>query len=306
MNDVAMLSDTLTDAAGYVESGWELRNIRLAGLSWPARESGGARPPVLMLHGWLDNALTFVHVAPVLAGSADVHAIDMAGHGHSGHRPAGQNYLLMDYVADLAELVESHFAKEEGAQVDLVGHSLGGIVCSLYAAAFPEKVRKLAMIDSLGAFSYPADQTVPQLRKSIAKKIQGSGRQVAYPDLASAARAREGGLSPLSHDAALTLIPRNLKASGDGYVWCTDARLRHPSPLMMTEEQVLASLQALRTPTLFVRAEQGLLASRSGLDKRMEAIPGLQTVQVPGGHHCHLDGDTAPVASAIKHFLENE
>jgi len=306
MNDVAMLSDTLTDAAGYVESGWELRNIRLAGLSWPARESGGARPPVLMLHGWLDNALTFVHVAPSLAGSTDVHSIDMAGHGHSGHRPAGQNYLLMDYVADLAELVDSHFAAGDGEQVDLVGHSLGGIVCSLYAAAFPERVRKLAMIDSLGAFSYPADQTVPQLRKAIAKRIQGSGRQVVYPDLASAARAREGGLSPLSHDAALTLIPRNLKASGDGFAWCTDARLRHPSPLMMTEEQVLASLQALRTPTLFVRAEQGLLASRSGLDKRMEAIPGLQTVQVPGGHHCHLDGDTAPVASAIKHFLENE
>jgi len=306
MNDVALLPDTLTDTAGYGESHWELRNIRLAGLSWPAREPDTCRPPVLMLHGWLDNALTFVHVAPVLAGSTDVHSIDMAGHGHSGHRPAGQNYLLMDYVADLAELVESHFLETEGTRVDLVGHSLGGIVCSLYAAAFPERVRKLVMVDSLGALSYPVDQTASQLRKSITKRLQGSGRQVVYPDLVSAARAREGGLSPLSHEAALALIPRNLKASGEGYVWCTDARLRHPSPLMMTEDQVLASLQMIRTPTLFVRAEQGLLASRSGLDKRMEAIPGLQTVQVPGGHHCHLDGDTSPVASAIEHFLENE
>lgn len=306
MNDAAKFPDALADTPGYHESGWKLRNIRLAGLSWPAREQTGVRPPVLMLHGWLDNALTFVHLAPVLARTAEVHAVDMAGHGHSGHRPAGQNYQLMDYVADLAELVDAHFAEVSGGQVDLVGHSLGGIVCSLYAAAFPEKVRKLVMIDSLGALSYPVEQTIPQLRKSIAKKISGSGRQLVYPDLATAARAREGGLSPLSHDAALTLIPRNLKACGDGYVWRTDARLRHPSPLMMTEQQVLASLQAITAPTLFVRAERGLLASRSGLQNRVEAVPDLQTVGVPGGHHCHLDGDTRPVASTIEHFLENE
>lgn len=306
MNDAAKFPDALADSSGYRESGWNLRNIRLAGLTWPARKGAASRVPVIMLHGWLDNALTFARLAPVLAETAEVHCVDMAGHGHSGHRPAGQSYQLMDYVGDLAELVDAHFAEAGGGRVDLVGHSLGGIVCSLYAAAFPEKVRKLVMIDSLGALSYPVEQTIPQLRKSIAKKITGSGRQLVYPDLASAARAREGGVSPLSHDAALTLIPRNLKASGDGYVWRTDARLRHPSPLIMTEHQVLASLQAIRTPTLFVRADKGLLASRSGLEKRMEAVPGLQTVCVPGGHHCHLDGDTRPVASTIEHFLENE
>ncbi|WP_375194154.1 alpha/beta fold hydrolase, partial [Marinobacter sp.] len=71
---------------------------------------------------------------------------------------------------DLAELVEAHLLSGEVAQVDLVGHSLGGIVCALYAAAFPERVRKLVMIDSLGAMSRPVDQTIPQLRRAIQKR----------------------------------------------------------------------------------------------------------------------------------------
>jgi pimeloyl-ACP methyl ester carboxylesterase len=256
-----------------------------------------------MLHGWLDNSLTFTRIAPELAKLSSLHAVDMAGHGHSGHRPPGQGYLLLDYVADIAELIEEHF---RDGKVDIVGHSLGGIVGALYAAAFPERVRRLVMIDSLGALSRSVSETVPQLRKSIKKRIAGSGKPAIYPDVVAAAKVREGGLSPLSHEAALTLIPRNLKPEGDGYGWRTDSRLRHPTALMMTEEQVVASLKAIQAPTLFVRANEGLLANRKGMDNRADAVPHLQTVDVPGGHHCHLDGDTRPVADAVKNFLENE
>ncbi|MBU2955672.1 alpha/beta fold hydrolase [Marinobacter sp. F3R08] len=290
----------------FRESYWKLRHITLAGLSWPAATETKGSTPVIMLHGWLDNSLTFVKLAPALTRLGPVHALDFAGHGRSGHRPEGQSYLLMDYVADLAELVERYFQETPDGRINLVGHSLGGIVGALYAAAFPERIRNLVMIDSLGALSRPVDETIPQLRKAIKKRIAGSGRQVLYPDIATAARAREGGLSPLSHAAALTLIPRNMKPEGNGYVWQTDSRLRHPSPLMMTEEQVLASLSAIETRVLFVRADQGLLSYGKDLDKRAEAIANLQIVRVPGGHHCHLDGETRPVESAITQFLENE
>lgn len=287
---------------------WPLQHITLAGLSWAAEDaSQPVSPPVIMLHGWLDNSFTFSQIAPELAKVSSLYAVDMAGHGHSGHRPPGQSYQLMDYVADIAELIETHFCgPEQGTKVDIVGHSLGGIVGSLYAAAFPERVRKLVMIDSLGALSRPVDETIPQLRKSITKRIAGSGRPVVYPDITAAAKVREGGLSPLSHEAALTLIPRNLQPEGNGYGWRTDARLRHPSPLMMTEDQVVASLKAIQTPTLFVSAKKGLLANRKGLDDRLNAIANVQKVEVPGGHHCHLDGDTRPVADVVRNFLKKE
>ncbi|WP_296931411.1 alpha/beta hydrolase [uncultured Marinobacter sp.] len=293
-------------APAFRESEWKLRHITLAGLSWPPASEAHDNTPIIMLHGWLDNSLTFVKLAPELTTLGPIYALDFAGHGHSGHRPEGQSYLLMDYVADLAELVERYFQETPDGKINLVGHSLGGIVGALYAAAFPERVKNLVMIDSLGALSRPVQETIPQLRKAIKKRIAGSGKHVVYPDIATAAKAREGGLSPLSPEAALTLIPRNMRPEGDGYVWQTDPRLRHPSPLMMTEEQVLASLAAIETPALFVRADEGLLSYRKDLDERAEVIANLQIVNVPGGHHCHLDGETGPVVTAIRQFLENE
>ncbi|MEH6561514.1 MAG: alpha/beta hydrolase [Marinobacter sp.] len=308
MHDLAIPPNIRGNSTGLREAQWPLQHITLAGLSWLVEgASQTANPSVIMLHGWLDNSLTFSKIAPELAQISPLHAVDMAGHGHSGHRPPGQSYQLMDYVADIAELIEKHICgPEQGAKVDIVGHSLGGIVGSLYAAAFPERVRKLVMIDSLGALSRPIDDTIPQLRRSINKRIAGSGRSAVYPDMAAAAKVREGGISPLSHEAALALIPRNLKPEGDGYSWRTDARLRHPSSLMMTEDQVMASLKAIQAPTLFVSAKEGLLANRKGLDDRLNAIPNMQRVEVLGGHHCHLDGDTRPVADVVKNFLKKE
>lgn len=303
MNDTAL--DTVPDAkAPYREIDWPLNHISLAGLHWPAVSTTNDCP-VLMIHGWLDNALSFARLAPELAGHKDVYALDMAGHGHSGHRPRGQGYQLMDYVADLAELVETHFKAAPGGRIDLVGHSLGGIVSVLYAAAFPERVRRLVMIDSIGPISRKPEEVIGQMRKAITKRMTGSGKPVVYPDIAAAAKAREGGMIPLSPPAARMLVARSMKQSGEGFVWRTDPHLRHPSMIMMDEAQVTACLEKVVTPTRFLRAEKGLLASRPELGSRTNAIAGLDLMSVPGGHHCHLEGDIGPVVDAVRGFLDD-
>lgn len=293
------------EAAEAVPVHWPLEHLTLAGLHWPALRPDPDAPPVLMLHGWLDNCLSFVRLAPALQTGANVYAFDLAGHGLSGHRPAGQSYLLADYVADLAELVDRHF----DTPVDLVGHSLGGIVTLLFAAAFPEKVRRAVTIDSLGPICKKPAETISQIRKGIVKRLTGSGRSEGYATIELAAAARAGGLSPLSTEAAMILVPRNLQEisrSGQGsgdFRWRTDPRLRHPSLMMFTEEQAVSCLQSLETPALLVRAEQGLLRDRERWQSRLAVMTTLRETVVPGSHHCHLDGDVAPVAAAVTEFL---
>lgn len=278
---------------------WPLGHMDLAGLHWPATGSSD-QPPVVMLHGWLDNALSFARLAPELTARGDVWAVDLAGHGLSDHRPAGQSYLLVDYVADLVELLERHF---EGP-VDLVGHSLGGIVSLLSAVSFPEKVRKLVMIDSLGPITKPPEETVSQLRKGILKRLSGSAQSAGYPDLDAAAAARSGGRNPLSAETARLLLSRNLVRTDSGYQWRTDSRLRHPSMMVFSEQQALACLAALEAEALVIRADRGLLRDQSRWAARLAAAPNLTEVVIPGSHHCHLDECALSVSDAIKAFLD--
>ena len=49
-------------AVSGAECHWEVHGLRLAGLAW----GDPASPPVLCLHGWLDNAASFDALASLL------------------------------------------------------------------------------------------------------------------------------------------------------------------------------------------------------------------------------------------------
>src|SRR5688500_18494360 len=67
--------------------------IALPHATLAARRWGDASsPPLLALHGWLDNAGSFDALAPLLAARWQVIALDFAGHGRSSHLAAGSWY----------------------------------------------------------------------------------------------------------------------------------------------------------------------------------------------------------------------
>ena len=88
------------------------------------------------------------------------------------------------------ELIDSHFPHSEKEPIDLVGHSLGGIVC-LYGLS--GRVRRLVMIDSLGALSRPAEETIPQLRRALQWRVTVQRR---LSDVETAAQIREEASAP--------------------------------------------------------------------------------------------------------------
>src|SRR3546814_5071589 len=86
-------------AGSHCVNGVAERRITLAPLQLAAQVWGNdTSPPLLALHGWLDNAGSFPRLAPLLATEYQVIALDLPGHGHSDHLAAGARYHYLHYA----------------------------------------------------------------------------------------------------------------------------------------------------------------------------------------------------------------
>ncbi|MFP2895381.1 alpha/beta fold hydrolase [Corallococcus sp. 4LFB] len=115
---------------------------------------------MLFLHGWLDHSHSFDLLCEHLPGSWRTVLLDFRGMGQSGHAGPGAAYHLSDHLLD----VEATLDGLALPPVHLVGHSLGGIVALAYAAARPERVLSLTLIESLGPSGGPAAGALQRLR----------------------------------------------------------------------------------------------------------------------------------------------
>jgi pimeloyl-ACP methyl ester carboxylesterase len=256
--------------------------------------------PVIALHGWLDNAASFARLAPLLPGLRIV-ALDLAGHGHSDHRPAGASYPIWEYIQDVLQVAEQ-FGWQQFA---LLGHSMGAIISVLLAASMPERVTRLALIDGLIPFTGEADSAPQKLGEALRAQMALAGkRKPVYEVFERAVQARLQGVGAVSFEAAELLARRGLMPVPGGYTWRTDSRLTLPSPLRLTHAHAMAFARNLQCPVKLVVAEQGMLLAQPNF---MQILDGLavECQQLPGGHHLHLDDDNgaALVADCFKAFL---
>ena len=115
-------------------------DVALAVRTWePARSS---HVPVVLVPGTGETAQTWEEVAADLSGDRVVHAVDLRGHGRSTW-PGTYSIDLM--AADLAGLLP-RLADARGL-VDVVGHSLGGLVALRATVRAPDPVRRLVLED---------------------------------------------------------------------------------------------------------------------------------------------------------------
>jgi pimeloyl-ACP methyl ester carboxylesterase len=248
---------------------------------------------VIALHGWLDNANSFARLAPRLPGLRIV-ALDFAGHGHSAHRAIGASYLLWDYVADVL-LVAEQLGWE---RFSLLGHSMGAIVSVMLAAAMPERVERLALIDGLMPYTGEAEQAPAKLGEALRAQLALPGkRKPVYEAIDRAVAARMKGVGAVSREAAELLAQRGLMPVPGGYTWRTDSRLTLPSPLRLTRAHALAFAKAVQCPAMLVLAEQGLLHVEPAFAGLVEALP-FDVRRLPGKHHLHLDDEAGAQAVA--------
>ncbi len=256
--------------------------------------------PVIALHGWLDNAASFARLAPLLPGLRIV-ALDFAGHGHSDHRPPGGSYAIWDYAHDVLQVAEQ-FGWQ---RFSLLGHSMGAIVSVLLAAAMPERVERLALIDGLIPYTGEANTAPQKLGEALTAQLALAGKsKPVYAEFDRAVEARMRGVGAVSREAAELLAQRGLMPVPGGYTWRTDSRLTLPSPLRLTHAHALAFIAGLQCPAKLVMAEQGMLLAQPSITQLVEGVA-IEVAQLPGGHHLHLDDDSgaALVADCFKAFL---
>ena len=253
-------------------------------------------PPVLAFHGWLDNAGTFAALAPLLDAVRLV-AVDLPGHGLSDPLPPAMSYHFMDHLQDIHVAVKS----AGSAPVRLLGHSMGGALALAYAAAFPELVSSVVSIDALGPMGDRPEHTARRLRDAVLARASSLQRGRLFDSRDAALAAREGD-EHVSRAGVEQLAARGLAKEPGGWRWTADRRLRWPSITRLTESQVVAMLDEVRCPVLLVQARDSQFRMPENLRAiRFRALRDARVVELPGGHHLHLD-DPALTAQAINEF----
>ncbi|MER5432439.1 alpha/beta hydrolase [Streptomyces sp. NPDC002588] len=128
----------------------KVNDISLAYRAWGPENA----PPVLLLHSRGADGADWTAVAERLAegpGARRVYAPDLRGHGRSerlGDAPGA--YAVQAMRDDVRALIAALAA----APVDVVGHSLGGIVAYLLAQEYPDVVRRLVLEDVPAPFPF--------------------------------------------------------------------------------------------------------------------------------------------------------
>src|SRR4051794_12854985 len=92
-------------------------------------------PPVLLLHGVSSARSTWRRLVPTLDGRCRTLALDLRGHGESGHAPG--TYTLEHYVPDVISFPQDRVGQPPG----LIGHSLRGVVSPTVAQQRPALAR---------------------------------------------------------------------------------------------------------------------------------------------------------------------
>ncbi len=291
-------------------------SYQLADLTLAAVACGNKHhQPVLCLHGYLDNAASFLPLMQQMMQKSDlllnrrIIALDWPGHGYSDHRSVGAHYHFFDYVSDLVALFELN----NWQKIDIVAHSMGAMIASAFAAAFPEKVKSLTLIDSFGFICAQPEQTTNQLRKGILSRVKTVKSSRSFTE-ETAVKARLN-VSDLKYKHAKLIVQRSLievesslsdkvsvNDSNTLYRWRSDPRLRTLSPYRLSLAQAQQLFSDIKCPLQLIYGDEGMAMVTKGLEHFSSRVNNLTTTKLTGGHHVHME-KTKELSPLLSHFF---
>ena len=290
----------------------DVRGLRYHVLSWgDASRVTPDRPPLVMLHGWMDVAASFQFVVDALSSDRFVIAFDWRGFGLTD-TPAGDTYWIPDYVGDLDQLLDALFREQP---VDLLGHSMGGNVAMIYAGLRPSRIRRLVNLEGFGMPRTRAGQAPRRFVEWLDDlKIVHELRR--YPSLADVAARLQKTNPLLPGDRAAWLArhwsrPRETGADGTvEYEILGDPAHKRPTPLLHHVDETLECWKLITAPLLWVEGDRtdigrwwGKRYTKEEFHERLSVVSNVERhVLSPAGHMLHHDQPEA-LAARLERFL---
>ena len=271
-----------------------VNGYHLAALEWHA----GARHRVIACHGWLDNAASFHRLAPLL-DQCHLVALDLSGHGHSDHKSLQATYNVWDDLLDILAVADSL----GWPQFHLLGHSRGAIMNMMLAAAMPQRIKSLIMLDGLLPQPTPISATAEQLGKFLRdySKPQKPKQHPGFATLEDAVKVRRRAIG-MSEESARPIVERGLIEREGRLYWRSDPRLLNASAFKMSHEHNQAIIDALQVPNLLLVTEEGV-SSFPYFGELTAANPKIQRRALAGSHHFHMEAPAEEVAEYVREFI---
>ena len=282
--------------------------IMVRGLNTHVRHWGNPDAPMLfMMHGWMDVSASFQFVVDCLEGDWHVIAPDWRGFGRTDNSGA-DSYWFLDYLGDL-DAILSHYSPTE--PVDLLGHSMGGNVVTIYAGVRPERVRRLINLEGFGMPTTSAEVAPARYAKWL-EELRTPAQLRGYPTQAAVA-TRLQKTNPRLTDARAAYLSGQWAAPDDAGTWqiLGDAAHKLSSPVLYRVEEVMACWKRIAAPVLWVEAAQTDVwrwmgpkdAARIEIDRRIACIAQVRTAMIDdAGHMLHHDQPEI-LARMIEGFL---
>ena len=279
------------------------------------RPADPARPPLVLMHGWMDVAASFQFVVDAFSDDflrgRTLLAADWRGFGLT-EGPAQDNFWFPDYMADLDFLLDACFGDQP---VDLLGHSMGGNVVTLYAGVRPTRIRRLVNLEGFGMPASQPEQAPSRYARWIDElKALHRGEMAlrGYPDAEGVARRLMKTNPRLSPDKADWLARQWARPNAQGeWEILGEAGHKIVNAQIYRVDEVLASYARITAPTLVVEASDNQMAQwwqgRYKLDEfhqRITHIPTLRQEHIEdAGHMLHHD-QPERLAALLEDFLD--
>jgi esterase len=252
------------------------RTVGIGGLTFHYADWGGAGSPLVMLHGLSGHARTWDHTAAALSDQYHVLALDQRGHGDSDWAP---EYGLRPMAQDLLGFLDAMDLRE----VTLMGLSMGGLVSFVFAAAHPERVARMVIMDI-------GPEIAPSGSANIATSLAASDIFSSEDEAFERARAA----NPRPTDATLRhRVSHNLRPLPDGTLtFKYDKELRNNPRALFdhTRQELWDAWRALNCPVLLVRGADSDILAADTAQRMLAENPNISFASIPDcGHSITLD-----------------